>query len=82
MPLLHRVTEVEPLDGYRLRVRFEDGVGGVVDVSALAGHGVFAAWTDPKFFERVTVDDRSGTIVWPNGADIAPDSLYARIRGV
>ncbi len=79
MALLHRITSVEPLPGYRLRIRFEDGVGGIVDVSELVGEGVFAAWADTDFFAAVAVDDDTGTVVWPDGADLAPDALYHQV---
>lgn len=81
MPLLHRIIEAETLAGYRLRIRFEDGITGVVDVSHLVGQGVFSVWADPECFARVAIDHRSGTVVWPNGADLAPDVLYDRISG-
>ena len=78
--MLYRITEVEPLPEYRLRIRFEDGLCGVFDVSHLVGKGVFADWSRTEFFESVTIDDQCGTVVWPNGADLAPDTLYRRAR--
>ena len=54
--LLADITEVRPLDGYRLRLRFEDGVEGVVDVAELIPFdGVFAPLRDRVFFERVSI---------------------------
>ena len=41
-----RPLEVEPRSGYRIWIRYDDGASGVVDVSHLAGRGVFAAWND------------------------------------
>jgi hypothetical protein len=50
-----KIIEARVLDSYRLCVKFSDGVEGEVDLSALAGQGVFAAWSDPAFFERVQI---------------------------
>jgi len=47
----------------------EDGLCGVVDVSHLAGKGIFADGSHTEFFESVAIDDHCGTVVWPNGAD-------------
>jgi hypothetical protein len=80
--MLKDVIEVEPLGRYRLRLRFEDGVSGEVDVSKMIEfRGVFAPLRDEAEFARVTVDRESGTIVWPNGADLDPDVLYAAVSG-
>jgi len=70
----HEVAAVEPLERYRIRVRFTDGVEGEVDLSDLAGKGVFAAWSDN--FEQVFVDPESGTVAWPGGIDLCPVTLH------
>ena len=70
------VTQVEPLAGHRLRLSFEDGVEGEVDLSARAWRGVFTPLQDQAFFAQVELDQDLGTIVWPNGADIAPETLH------
>jgi hypothetical protein len=75
------VVEVESLPCHRLRLKFEDGAQGEVDVSRLVSfEGVFAPLRDPEFFARVAVDPELGTVVWPNGADLAPESLRAAIE--
>lgn len=80
--MLKDVIEVHPLDGFRLQVRFEDGAAGIVDVAELVEfHGVFAPLADKAFFDRVRVEADLGTVVWPNGADLDPDVLYARATG-
>jgi hypothetical protein len=71
------VTEVEPLGAHRLRLGFEDGIEGELDFSDEAWEGVFAPLADPAAFARVELDPGLGTIVWPGGADIAPETLYA-----
>lgn len=76
------VTSVEPKDGYRLFLRFEDGAAGIVDVAELVEFtGVFAPLRDPAYFEQVRVEPDIGTIVWPNGADLDPIVLYAHAAG-
>lgn len=78
-PLL---TEAEPLDGYTVRVRFEDGTSADVDLSYLVDHGgVFEPLRELDFFRQLRADPEAGTIVWPNDADIAPETLYALARG-
>jgi len=80
--MLYDIVEVEARAGFRVWVRFEDGVQGEVDLSDLAGRGVFRRWLDsPSEFAQVRVDPESGTIVWPGGLDVAPDRLYAEIAG-
>jgi hypothetical protein len=70
------VTAVECLGGHRLRLRFEDGLQGELDFSTESWRGVFAPLEDPAYFARVELDEELGTIVWPSGADIAPETLY------
>ncbi len=76
-----RVASVGALPGHRLRVRFLDGLEGVVDMSALVASpnaGVFAALADHEAFNRAFVS--LGAVCWPGGLDIAPDAIYARIK--
>ena len=55
---------------------------GVVDLAPhLRFRGVFEPLREPAYFAQVCVDRELGTVVWPNGADLDPDVLYARIAG-
>ena len=72
-----RLTDVEVLEGYRLRLGFSDGTRRVVDLATELIGPVFEPLRDPKLFRQVRLDSELGTIVWPNGADIAPEALYA-----
>lgn len=77
-PLL---TEAKPLDGYAVHVRFADGTTADVDLSYLLEYGgVFEPLRDRDYFARLHADAEAGTIVWPNGADIAPETLYAHAQ--
>lgn len=83
MPELVHVTAVEVLGDHRLRLSFEDGVNGDIDLSEWEWRGVFEPLADPAYFRRVALDKELGTIVWPNGADIAPETLHGWVtRGV
>lgn len=80
--MLRDVVEVRPLGEYRLHLRFEDGVEGDLDLGdVIEFKGVFAPLRDAREFAQVRVHSELGTIVWPNGADLDPDVLYARITG-
>jgi Protein of unknown function (DUF2442) len=71
-----RVTEVEPLDGYRLRVVFNDGVVREVDCSFLLHGTLGEPLRDLEYFRQAGVDEEAGTVVWPNGLDPAPELLH------
>jgi len=77
---MHKIKQAEALEGYRLKLCFADGTTGEVDLSDLAGRGVFAAWKDYAEFRKVTIGD-AGDLVWPSGVDLCPDSLYFRMTG-
>ena len=76
MTTVLRVTDVEPLDGYWLRVTFDDGTLRDVDCSFLLHGSLGEPLRDPEYFRRVRVDDEAATIVWPNGLDPAPELLH------
>jgi hypothetical protein len=73
-PLPH-VTKVEVLHDYVVRLEFADGAVRVVDLGPELAGPVFEPLRDPELFRQVIVDDEVGTIVWPNGADLAPEFL-------
>ena len=80
--MLKDIVAVQPLEQYRLQLRFEDGAEGIVDVRQLVPlSGVFAFLSDPKEFASVQVNAELGTIFWPCGADLDPDVLYALVTG-
>ena len=77
-PLL---IEATPSTDYTVHIRFEDGLAGDVDLSYLLDYsGVFEPLRDLEYFRQLRADDEAGTIVWPNEADIAPETLYAHAQ--
>ena len=75
-----RPTEVKALTGFRIWLRYDDGTEGVVDLSDLAGRGVFAAWDDAAFFGSVRLGSH-GAIQWGADIDVCPDAMYMRLTG-
>ena len=75
---MKRPVKVEPLSGYRLRLRYADGVEGIIDVSDQVGRGVFASLRDENFFREVRIGDH-GQIAWSDDLEICSDSAYQEI---
>lgn len=80
MTAIIHVTRVKVIGPHRLRLGFEDGVEGELDFAGRHWRGVFEPLRDPGYFGRVQLDRELGTIVWPNGADIAPETLHRRVQ--
>jgi hypothetical protein len=80
MSYLPAVVGVAVIGDHRLRLLFDDGTAGDVDFSSVEWKGVFEALRDPKYFAKVRVDTDAATVVWPNGADLAPETLYEEAR--
>jgi hypothetical protein len=77
---MRRITAVKVLTGFCLELTFDDGVHGTVNLSDIAGRGVFALWTDRSAFENVRIGS-SGELAWGDKIDLCPDSLYLRATG-
>jgi len=69
-----RVKSVEPLADYRLKLVFDNGEVGIYDCSSLLDFGVFKELKDVTYFNQVK--PWAGTVAWPHGQDICPDTLY------
>ena len=76
---MRRPVSVEPLTNYRLRLRYDDGRTGVVDLSDLAGQGVFALWNEAGAFERVRIASHRA-LVWSDEVELCADALYAALQ--
>ena len=61
----------------RLRLAFNDGTRKTVDLAPLLAGLVFEPLRAPAYFAQVQLDPVCGTVVWPNGADLAPEALHA-----
>ena len=72
------VTDVEYLGGYRLRLRFNTGVEGIVDLQSELYGEVFEPLLHKQLFRQVFLTSR--TVEWPNGADFAPEFLLSLVQ--
>lgn len=79
--MIETVVTVRVLRPYVLEVTFDDGEQRQVDMESLLRGEIFEPLRDPTYFAQVTVDPDAGTIVWPNGADLAPEFLYYGEQG-
>ena len=77
--ILH-VVDVKYVRDYIIWVRFNDGIDGEVDLSAELEGEVFGSLKDKDLFKTVKVDPLLQTIVWDNGADLAPEFLYDNLK--
>jgi len=76
--MLKDISSVQPLENYKLHLKFEDNQEGVVDISQLIEFtGIFAPLQDLAYFKQVKLNPEWGTIYWENGADLDPDVLYS-----
>ena len=75
-----RILAAEVRGSHRLWLSFSDGTRAEVDVRPLLGGTIFEPLREPGYFARAALDPVCGTVVWPNGADFAPEALHALVR--
>jgi Protein of unknown function (DUF2442) len=77
--MLHKIKKVEYLEDYKLKLTFNDKKKKIVNLQKFSHSEpgtVFYSFRDLSFFKSVKLNPYLGTIVWPNGVDLCPDSLY------
>lgn len=72
--LLLHVVSVEYLDNYQLKLTFNNGIEGIVDLEPELYGEIFEPLKDKSLFQKVFLTSR--TVEWPNGADFAPEFLF------
>lgn len=77
---MYKPVEIKALPEYKLWLRYADGAEGEVDLSDLAGRGVFELWNDEGAYENVRIGAQ-GEITWGDDIELCPDALYLRLTG-
>ena len=75
-----RLMSARYVDGYRIELTFEDGKRGILDMKDELWGQVFEPLKDVELFKSFKLDDELDTIVWPTGADLAPEFLHEHTR--
>ena len=76
-----RIETVQPLAGYRLKVRFSDGFEGIYPVEPERRGGVFLRLLDAGVFHAATINPDFGCVEWPGGIDLCPDMMHRAMTG-
>ena len=74
--MIVRVTSAEVCGDFLLRLKFNDGTAKTIDLEGKLKGSIFEPLKDPTYFSQGALDPICGTVVWPNGADIAPETLH------
>lgn len=77
--MVPKVVDAEYRREYVVWVQFMDGTEGEIDLESELWGTVFEPLSSPEEFKRLSVDSELGTVVWPNGADFAPEFLYQKL---
>jgi hypothetical protein len=80
--MLPRIVEAHYIAGFKIWVRFSDGAEGDVDLSQELTGPIFAPLRNVEEFKRFSLHPELRTLVWPNGADLAPEFLRDKLRVV
>jgi hypothetical protein len=73
---LYRVTSVECVQPYVLRLRFNDGLTRIIDFAPILEGELYGPLRDTTVFAQVALDPEIHTVVWPCGADFDPATLH------
>ncbi len=78
--MLPKLQEIKYQGDYRIWLKFSDKIEGEVDLETELWGEIFEPLKDKSRFSEVSLDRELGTIVWPNGADFAPEFLYQKLE--
>lgn len=76
---MEKIVHVKAGPDWNLEVIFGDGTHGIISLKDRLFGPMFEPLKDPIFFAQVKVDE-FGAVYWPNGADLAPDALYEKVK--
>ena len=78
--MYYDIKEARYVDGYKLEIIFEDGKKGIVDLQEYARKGgLFDRFSDLEYFKQFYINKELNVLCWPDGLDIAPETLYHKV---
>ncbi len=80
--MYHDIIDVKYLGGYKLEITFENKKKGTVDLKHyIKKQGIFKRFANMKYFKQFYIDKELGVLCWPDGLDIAPETIYSETTG-
>lgn len=79
--MLH-IMEATYVGEYKIRLRYPNGIEGIVDFGGHERINMLQPWDDLSYFASFRINPETGTLEWPNGVDISPEYLYSKVSGV
>lgn len=73
---IHRVSKFKIVSSYTLQIEFEDGLVQTINFQPVLAGEIYGPLRDLSLFNQVKIDPEVHTLVWPNGADFDPETLY------
>jgi len=80
--MISKPIQVKAIQKYKIWIKYSDGTEGYVDLSHLSHHGIFKAWDEETFFNKVYIDKETDAIAWSKEIELCPNSLYLNIKGL
>ncbi len=74
-----KIKKIQYKSEYIYHIQFDNNRKGIVNFQPFLWGEVFEPLKDEDFFKKAFIDQTSGTITWPNGVDIAPETIYQKI---
>jgi len=71
-----RIIRAFPLPDYSLKLKFNTGEEKILDMKEILKKPIFSKLLDPEIFSHVSIDEIAGTVVWPGGIDLCPETVY------
>jgi len=80
--MIPKIKNIQYKKNYIYHIRFKDDCEGDIDFKPFLWGEAFEMLKDRVYFQKAFIDKTTGTITWPNGADIAPETVYKKITAI
>jgi len=72
--------EIKPLEPYKIWIKFEDNLEGIIDLNFLAKQGIFNKWDENSLFNNVYINSETFSIAWDDELELCPNTLYMNLK--